>query len=89
MHERAFNKTVKRKICVISPLRLVIENVEESFSEECSVRNHPQDKSLGERIVQFGKNLYIERSDFQVNPAKDFFRLRAWWPCKTQICLCC
>ena len=70
------NKTVKRKICVISPLRLVIENVEENFSEDCFVRNHPQDKSLGERIVQFGKNLYIERSDFQVNPAKDFFRLR-------------
>ena len=70
------NKKVKRKICVISPLRLIVENVEETFTENCTICNHPQDESLGERTLQFGKNLYIERSDFQVNPTKKFFRLR-------------
>ena len=70
------NNTVKRKICVISPIKLIVENVNESFSESCSIRNHPQNMALGERQLHFGKNLYIDNSDFQINPPKNFFRLK-------------
>ena len=69
------NDNVDRKISVFDPLELIVENLEEDISEQCFVPNHPKYFDRGKREITFGKRLLIERSDFQVNPQKKFFRL--------------
>jgi glutaminyl-tRNA synthetase len=69
------NKTAHRRMAVLRPLKLVIENYPEGGSEEVEARNHPEDTSAGTRRVRFGRELFIERDDFMENPPKKFFRL--------------
>jgi len=69
------NRTAHRRMAVLRPLKVVIENYPEGQIEEIEAVNHPDDPSAGTRRVPFGRELYIERDDFMENPPKKFFRL--------------
>jgi glutaminyl-tRNA synthetase len=69
------NKTAQRRMAVLRPLKVVIENYREGQSEEIEAVNHPDDPAAGTRRIAFGRELYIERDDFMENPPKKFFRL--------------
>jgi len=69
------NKSAQRRMAVLRPLKLVIENYPEGQSEELEAVNHPDDLAAGTRKIAFGRELYIEQDDFMENPPKKFFRL--------------
>ena len=69
------NKTAQRRMAVLRPLKVVIENYPQGQSEEVEAVNHPEDESLGTRRIRFGRELFIERDDFMEKPPKKFFRL--------------
>ena len=69
------NKTAERRMAVLRPLKVVIENYPEGQIEEIEAINHPDDPAAGKRRIAFGRELYIERDDFMENPPKKFFRL--------------
>jgi glutaminyl-tRNA synthetase len=69
------NRTALRRMAVLRPLKVVIENYPEGGSEELEAINHPDDPSAGTRKIAFGRELYIEQDDFMENPPKKFFRL--------------
>jgi glutaminyl-tRNA synthetase len=69
------NKTAQRRMAVLKPLKVVIENYPEGQSEELEAVNHPDDPAAGTRKIAFGRELYIEQDDFMENPPKKFFRL--------------
>ncbi len=69
------NRTALRRMAVLRPLKVVIENYPEGQSEELDAVNHPDDPAAGTRKIRFGRELYIERDDFMENPPKKFFRL--------------
>ena len=64
-----------RIMCVINPLKVIIENYPDDHEEEFSVRNHPKNQERGKRSVPFSKTIYIEHDDFMEKPPEDFFRL--------------
>ncbi len=70
------NASAPRRMAVLDPVLLEIDNWEEGRFEEIELENHPNDPSLGNRTVRFGRRVYIERSDFAENPPKKFFRLK-------------
>jgi glutaminyl-tRNA synthetase len=69
------NKTAPRRMAVLNPLKIVIENYPDEQTEELDAVNNPEDESEGTRKVPFSKVLYIERDDFMEDPPKKFFRL--------------
>ncbi|RPI95772.1 MAG: glutamine--tRNA ligase/YqeY domain fusion protein, partial [Chloroflexi bacterium] len=69
------NRRAPRKMAVLHPLRLVIENYPDDLVEEMSAINNPEDESAGTRKVPFSKVLYIEQEDFMEDPPKKFYRL--------------
>ncbi|MCK1350703.1 glutamine--tRNA ligase/YqeY domain fusion protein [Bradyrhizobium sp. CW7] len=69
------NRTSQRRMAVLKPLKVVIENYPEGQTEELEAINHPDDPSAGTRKITFGRELYIEQDDFMENPPKKFFRL--------------
>ncbi len=69
------NKSAPRRMAVLRPLKVVIENYPEGESEQLDAINHPDDPAAGTRPIRFGRELYIERDDFMENPPKKFFRL--------------
>jgi glutaminyl-tRNA synthetase len=69
------NRTALRRMAVLRPLKVVIENYPEGQTEEIEAVNHPDDPAAGTRRIAFGRELYIERDDFMENPPKKFFRL--------------
>jgi glutaminyl-tRNA synthetase len=69
------NRTALRRMAVLRPLKVVIENYPEGKLEELDAINHPDDPGKGTRKIAFGRELYIERDDFMENPPKKFFRL--------------
>ena len=69
------NRTAARRMAVLRPLKVVIENYPEDQSEEMEAVNHPDDPGRGVRKVRFSRELFIERDDFMEHPAKKFFRL--------------
>jgi len=69
------NRTAERRMGVLQPLKVVIENFSENASEELEAVNNPEDSSAGSRKVPFGRELYIERDDFMEEPPKEYFRL--------------
>jgi glutaminyl-tRNA synthetase len=69
------NKHAPRRMAVLQPLKVVIENYQEGQIEELDAINNPEDPAAGTRRVPFGRELYIEREDFMENPPKKFFRL--------------
>jgi len=68
------NKSAQRRMAVLRPLKVVIENYE-GPGEELDAINHPDDPAAGTRRVRFGREIFIERDDFMENPPKKFFRL--------------
>jgi glutaminyl-tRNA synthetase len=71
----SLNKTAQRRMAVLRPLKVVIENYPEGKTEELDAVNHPDDPAAGSRKVRFGREIYIEQEDFMENPPKKFFRL--------------
>jgi glutaminyl-tRNA synthetase len=69
------NKSAQRRMAVLRPLKVVIENYPQGQSEEVEAVNHPEDPAAGTRRIRFGRELFIERDDFMENPPKKFFRL--------------
>jgi glutaminyl-tRNA synthetase len=71
----ALNKSALRRMAVLKPLKVVIENYPEGQVEELEAVNHPDDPAAGTRMIKFARELYIEQDDFMENPPKKFFRL--------------
>jgi glutaminyl-tRNA synthetase len=69
------NRTALRRMAVLRPLKIVIENYSEGQTEELEAANHPNDETAGIRRIRFGREIYVERDDFMENPPKKFFRL--------------
>ena len=69
------NKAAPRRMGVLNPLRVVIENYPEGETEDLDAVNNPEDPNAGTRSVPFSRELYIERDDFLEDPPKKFFRL--------------
>ncbi|MEE2858760.1 MAG: glutamine--tRNA ligase/YqeY domain fusion protein [Candidatus Neomarinimicrobiota bacterium] len=69
------NKKAKRVMGVLDPIKLIISNFPEKKTEFLKAENNPENKSDGHREIIFTKELYIERSDFMVEPTKKYFRL--------------
>ena len=67
--------TEPRMAAVLDPVKLVITNYEEGKTEYLDVVNNPENEALGVRQVPFGRELYIEREDFMIEPPKKYFRL--------------
>jgi glutaminyl-tRNA synthetase len=69
------NRTAERRMAVLRPLKVVLENYPESQAEQLEAVNNPEDPAAGTRRVSFGRELFIERDDFMENPPKKFYRL--------------
>jgi glutaminyl-tRNA synthetase len=69
------NKSALRRMAVLRPIKVVIENYPEGQVEELEAVNHPDDPAAGVRKIKFSRELYIEQEDFMENPPKKFFRL--------------
>jgi len=69
------NRGAARRMAVLRPLRVVIENYPDGQTETLEAQNHPDDPAQGSRHIGFGRELYIEREDFMEDPPKKFFRL--------------
>ena len=64
-----------RIMAVLDPIKLVIDNYPEGEVEELEMPNNMENPELGSRTMSFGKELYIERDDFMIEPPKKYFRL--------------
>ena len=69
------NRMALRRMAVLDPLKVVIENYPEGQTEMLDAVNNPEDDSAGRREVPFAREIYIERDDFMEDPPKKFFRL--------------
>ncbi len=69
------NKTAPRVMVVLDPVKVVITNYPEDGTEYFEAVNNPEDASAGTRSVAFSREVYIERSDFMMDPPKKYFRL--------------
>ncbi len=69
------NKAAQRRMGVLRPLKVVIENYPEDQVEELDAVNSPEDEAAGSRKVSFSREIYIERDDFMEDAPKKFFRL--------------
>jgi glutaminyl-tRNA synthetase len=69
------NRSALRKMAVLRPLKLVIENYPDDQVEELAAINNPEDPDAGRRVLPFSKVLYIEQDDFRAEPPPKYFRL--------------
>ncbi len=69
------NERAPRRIAVLDPVRLVIDNYPEDRREDCFAPNHPQRPELGRRVLPFARELWIDRDDYADAPPKGYFRL--------------
>ena len=69
------NKEATRVMVVTDPVKLTITNYPEGESESLSSVNNPEDENSGTHQMSFGREIYIERSDFMIDPPKKYFRL--------------
>jgi len=69
------NQQAERRMAVLKPLKVMIENYPEDQTEELDALNNPNDETAGSRKVPFSREFYIERDDFMEDPPKKFFRL--------------
>ncbi len=69
------NRIALRRMAVLDPLKVIIENYPEGELEQLDAVNNPEDASAGSRQVPFSREIYIERDDFMEDPPKKFFRL--------------
>ena len=69
------NASAPRAMAVLDPLKVVIDNYPEGQTETIEVEVHPDRPELGTKTVTFGREIYVERSDFMAEPVKKYFRL--------------
>jgi glutaminyl-tRNA synthetase len=69
------NEVAPRRMAVLAPLKLVIDNYPADKEELVDLPNHPQKPDRGKRQVPFSRELWIEKEDYQETPEKGFFRL--------------
>ena len=69
------NEAAERRIGVLDPVRLIIDNYPEGQTEACEAPNHPLKPELGKRELLLSRELWIEREDFMESPSKGYFRL--------------
>ncbi|MEO0162132.1 MAG: glutamine--tRNA ligase/YqeY domain fusion protein [candidate division WOR-3 bacterium] len=69
------NKRAPRRMAVLKPLKVIIDNYPDGRVEELEAINNPEDLSMGTRKVPFSKVIYIEQDDFREDPPKEFYRL--------------
>jgi glutaminyl-tRNA synthetase len=69
------NETAPRVLAVLRPLKVVIDNYPVDQVDEFEAANHPQKPEMGNRMVTFSRELFIERDDFVEDPPKGFFRM--------------
>lgn len=69
------NKTAPRRMAVLKPLRVVIENYAEGQTEQLDAVNNPEDPAMGKRQVPFSRVIYIEQDDFRETPPPRYWRL--------------
>jgi len=69
------NANAPRRMGVLNPLKVVIENYPEGQVEELSSPNHPQDESFGKRKISFSREVYIDKDDFREEANNKFKRL--------------
>ncbi|MDP6762643.1 MAG: glutamine--tRNA ligase/YqeY domain fusion protein [Planctomycetota bacterium] len=69
------NRRAPRRLAVLRPLRVVIENYPEGEVEQVEAVNNPEDESAGTRRVPFSRVLYIDREDFREQAPRKYFRL--------------
>lgn len=69
------NIRAERRMGVLDPLKVVIDNYPENQTEEIEFVNNPENEAAGTRMVPFSRELFIERQDFMEDPPKKFFRL--------------
>jgi len=69
------NQECNRKIAVLDPIKLVINNFDDNHIEICNVPNHPLKPEEGSREVKLTKESWIEREDFAITPPPKYFRL--------------
>lgn len=69
------NASAPRAMAVLEPLKVIIDNYPEGQTEQLDVELHPDHPEMGTRNVTFSKELYIEKSDFMIDPPKKYFRL--------------
>ena len=69
------NEHAPRAMCVLRPLKMVIDNYPEGKTEELEAPNHPLHPEMGMRKVPFSREIFIEQEDFLEDPPKGFFRL--------------
>ncbi|MDE6724420.1 MAG: glutamine--tRNA ligase/YqeY domain fusion protein [Ruminiclostridium sp.] len=70
------NKSALRRIAILDPIKVEIENYPEGKEEFFEISNNPNDESAGKRQVKFTKNIYIDAEDFSANPPPKYFRLK-------------
>ena len=69
------DQCASRVMCVLNPMKVTISNIKKGEVENLSLQNHPKNESMGTRTVPFTREIYIDRSDFEENPAPGFKRL--------------
>ncbi|MBU0676854.1 MAG: glutamine--tRNA ligase/YqeY domain fusion protein [Verrucomicrobia bacterium] len=69
------NKVAMRRMAVLNPVRMILENIPEGEVKTCTAVNNPEDEGAGTRELKFGREIYIERDDFMEEPPSKFFRL--------------
>ena len=70
------NRTAQRRVAVLHPVKVIVENYPEGKTETFRLPNNPQDENAGFREVTFSKELYIDREDVSLDPPPKFFRLK-------------
>ena len=69
------NRTAERRMAVLRPLKLVIDNYPVGAAEEPEAVNNPENPASGTRRIPFGRELYVEAEDFMESPPRNFYRL--------------
>lgn len=69
------NPIAPRRMCVLDPVKVILDNYPEDLVEEVEGKNHPQNPEMGTRMLPFSRELYIERADFMEDPPRKFHRL--------------
>jgi glutaminyl-tRNA synthetase len=69
------NVSASRRVAVLDPIKLIINNYPKGHEEDCLAPNHPLNEALGKRALKLTKELWIEREDFMTEPIEKYFRL--------------
>ena len=71
----SLNQTAPRRMAILKPIKVIIDNFPENQTEELEAKNNPNDENAGSRKIKFTKEFFIEQDDFMENPPKKFFLL--------------